>query len=123
MGPEQTKRSRLRRISRVLWCVLAGAGLCLLPSCMDAQTDLEYQVKAAFLLNFAKFVEWPSSVFADADSPVTICILGKDPFGRTIDELSQCEVANGRKLIVRRMTQLPAPQACQVAFAEGPAKE
>jgi hypothetical protein len=113
----------MRRISRVLRCALAGAGLCLLPSSMEAQTELEYQVKAAFLLNFAKFVEWPSSVFADADAPVTICILGKDPFGRTIDELVQGEVANGRKLLVRRMSQLPAPQACQVAFAEGPAKQ
>jgi hypothetical protein len=103
-------------------CAPAIAGLCLC-SALEGQTDLEYQVKAAFLLNFAKFVEWPSSVFADADSPVTICILGKDPFGRTIDELVQGEVANGRKLMVRRLTQLPGPQACQVVFAEGPAKE
>jgi hypothetical protein len=95
----------------------------MLPGRTVAQTDLEYQVKAAFLLNFAKFVEWPSSAFADSDSPVAICILGKDPFGRTIDDLVQGEEANGRKLIVRRMIQLPAPQSCQVVFIEASAKD
>lgn len=95
----------------------------MLPGPTVAQTELEYQVKAAFLLNFAKFVEWPSSAFADADSPVAICILGKDPFGRTIDDLVQGEVANGRKLMVRRTSQLPPPQACQVVFAEASTKD
>jgi hypothetical protein len=95
----------------------------MLPSRTVAQTDLEYQVKAAFLLNFAKFVEWPSNAFADSDSPVAICILGKDPFGRAIDDLVQGEQANGRKLIVRRMNELPTPRACQVVFAEGSTKD
>jgi hypothetical protein len=103
--------------------LLACAGSLMLPSGTVAQTELEYEVKAAFLLNFAKFVEWPSTAFADSDSPVAICILGKDPFGRTIDDLVQGEAANGRKLIVRRMSQLPAAKACQVVFAEEPAKE
>lgn len=120
MGPET---AALRRISRLLPCLLACAGALILPSRAVAQAVLEYQVKAAFLLNFAKFVEWPSSAFADPDSPVAICILGKDPFGRTIDDLVQGETANGRKLTVRRMSQLPGPQVCQVAFAVGPAKE
>ena len=102
---------------RALPVVLACASALMLPFRGVAQTDLEYQVKAAFLLNFAKFVEWPSPVFADPDSPIAICILGKDPFGRAIDDLVKEETANGRKLMVRRMSQPPAPQACQVVFA------
>jgi len=117
------RRWRWEGISRALPVLLACAISLLWPGRTLAQTDLEYQVKAAFLLNFAKFVEWPPSAFADADSPVAICILGKDPFGRTIDELVQGEAANGRKLMVRRISQLPAPQACQVVFVEGSAKD
>ncbi len=110
-------------ISRALPFAVACAGSLLFPNRTVAQTDLEYQVKAAFLLNFAKFVEWPSTAFADSDSPVAICIFGKDPFGRTIDELVQGEEANGRKLIVRRISQQPVPQACQVVFAEGATRD
>src|SRR5271157_5811294 len=100
MGPQQSKL----RFTRISWaCVLAGS--LILASRALPQTALEYEVKAAFLLNFAKFVEWPSSAFADSDSPIAICILGKDPFGHTIDELVQGEAANGRKLMVRRISQ------------------
>lgn len=46
----------------------------------------EYAVKAAFIYNFARFVEWPSSAFAQADDPIKICVLGDDPFGKVLDE-------------------------------------
>ena len=44
-----------------------------------ADSFQEYQVKAVFLFNFAKFVEWPAAAFKDAQSSITLCILGKDP--------------------------------------------
>lgn len=84
-----------------------------------AQGGLEYNVKAAFLLNFTKFVEWPAGAFADADSPLAICILGKDPFGHNLDEIIQGEIVNNRRLVVRRLEQqAPAPQMCQVVFID-----
>ncbi len=46
----------------------------------QAQTATEYQVKAAFLFNFAKFVEWPADAFRSDDAPLQICVLGQDPF-------------------------------------------
>jgi hypothetical protein len=55
----------------------------------------EYQLKAAFLFNFAKFVEWPPAAFAGAKAPLVIGILGDNPFhddlartigNKTIDE-------------------------------------
>jgi hypothetical protein len=49
--------------------------------CRAADAQLEYQVKAVFLLNFTKFIEWPAAAFELPVSPVTICILGEDPFG------------------------------------------
>ena len=57
-------------------CLAFGLGL-ILRSALAAMEPLEYQVKAAFLLNFTKFVEWPAAAFAAADSPIAICILGE----------------------------------------------
>ncbi len=76
----------------------------------------EYQVKAAFLLNFTKFVQWPPGAFPDATAPITICVLGEDPFGPILDQLVEGEEANGRKLAVRRIRRIPAPKSCQVLF-------
>jgi hypothetical protein len=104
---------------RPLACALLLVCTCRLP----AQTSLEYQVKAAFLLNFAKFVDWPPAAFTNSESPIAICILGKDPFGRAIDDLVQGEVVTGRKLIVRRISQAPAAQTCQIVFTEQTGKD
>jgi hypothetical protein len=46
----------------------------------------EYQVKAAFLYNFAKFVEWPQGTFATPHDPIGICIVGQSPFGLALDD-------------------------------------
>ncbi len=93
--------------------LLAG----LIPRCA-AQPSLEYEVKAAFLLNFTRFIDWPAATLPDAASPFTICILGKDPFGHVLDDVLKGEAVNGRPLMVRRITQSPAPQSCQVVFIE-----
>jgi hypothetical protein len=60
----------------------------------------EYQVKAAYILNFARFVEWPSDVLP-ASSPITITVLGDDPFGGTLENTLLGKFANGHPLRVR----------------------
>jgi len=85
--------------------------------CPAADVHLEYQVKAVFLLNFTKFIEWPAADFEAPDSPVTICILGEDPFGTAIDQVVSGEVVNGRKVAVQRISRAPAPKSCQVLFS------
>ena len=107
---------------RTRWPKLALA-LLLASTYLAAQASLEYQVKAAFLLNFAKFVDWQSSAFADPASPLAICIVGKDPFGRGLDDLVQGEMVNGRKLTVHRMTGRPAPKSCQILFTQESGKD
>ena len=79
---EQVNHIRLAVFSHagVLACLLAGFAGYSAGQAVDPA--LEYQVKAAFLLNFTKFVDWPAGAFAGSDSPITICILGNDPFGR-----------------------------------------
>jgi len=75
----------------------------------------EYQVKAAFLFNFAKFVEWPASAFAIADQPITICIKGKDPFGKVLEQTVSNKTINGRKIVVKRSSQDDMSE-CQILF-------
>jgi hypothetical protein len=73
----------------------------------------EYDVKAAFLLNFTKFVEWPDTA-RSADSPFTLCILGDDPFGPTLDQMVAGERVNQRRLAVRKIRELP--NSCDMLF-------
>lgn len=101
----------------IMMCLVAGLGLSAQRTSRAAAAPLEYQVKAAFLLNFTKFVEWPSSAFATPDSPLAICILGGDPFGGALDQIVEGEVVNGRKLVIKRLTHAPPPKTCQVLFA------
>jgi hypothetical protein len=63
----------------------------------------EYEVKAAFLYNFAKFTAWPSPP-EQAEDAFTICILGDDPFGPALDLLKGKPV-DGRPVEVRRLTK------------------
>src|SRR5258708_29157548 len=53
----------------------------------EASDSSEYLIKADFIYNFAKFVEWPAAAFAQPDSPIVIGILGTDPFGNIIDRI------------------------------------
>jgi hypothetical protein len=69
----------------------------------------EYEVKAAYLLNFARFIEWPEN-----KDPFTICIVGDDPFQGALDRLIEGEVVNGRPIAVRRLARWQEP--CRILF-------
>lgn len=60
------------------------------------------KVKAAFLYNFAKFVEWPDSVFEDDNAPFVIGVLGDDPFGAILDATVKDKTILGRPIRIRR---------------------
>jgi hypothetical protein len=66
----------------------------------EAEVSKEYQVKAAFLYNFTKFVEWPPASFADATSPIVIGVLGQNPFGHELERIVQGRTVNGRAISV-----------------------
>lgn len=76
----------------------------------------EYEVKAAFLFNFAKFVEWPEDSFADSYSPIVIGILGQDPFSGALDHTIGGKTVNGRALMVKRLAQGQDARACHILF-------
>jgi hypothetical protein len=82
--------------------------------CVRAQTPDEYQVKAAFILNFAKFVEWPGGAFTEGGSLV-VGIVGDDPFNGALDKLNSNTVS-GRRLVIRRLKADDNLSACQILF-------
>lgn len=99
----------------------AARGLCvlvvLLASSLAAQNpSVEYRIKAAYLLNFAKFVSWPDEAFAKPDSPIVIGILGKDPFGAEIDRTVSGKTIELRPLSVKRLSETDALDGCHILF-------
>jgi YfiR/HmsC-like len=87
-----------------------------LSSRAQAQEPNEYQVKAAFLYNFAKFVDWPAESFADSSAPLIIGVVGTDPFGRALDEAINGKSVSGRQLTVRRLKWGQNLRGCHVLF-------
>lgn len=61
----------------------------------------EYQIKAAFLYNFLKFVEWPKNKAPDGNEPIIISIIGKDVFKNAFVSLEHMDI-NGRKAVIRK---------------------
>jgi len=81
-----------------------------------AEPSKEYQVKAVFLYNFAQFTEWPSNVFAAADSPIVIGTLGSNPFGDFLHETVKNEVVRGRKLVVEHYQKVEEIKNCHILY-------
>jgi len=92
---------------------LAAAALLLGTSLAHAQPEptptppspTEFEVKAAFLYNFARFVEWPAETGHDPGTPFVIAILGHDPFGAVLDETVAGKTVGGRPIEVRRVAR------------------
>jgi hypothetical protein len=95
---------------------LIAVVLCSLAAGTQAQSATEYQVKAAYLYNFAKFVEWPPSRFANASAPLQICIFGRDPFGDGLRTQTADKAVNGRKLEVDAIADLQHARTCHILF-------
>jgi len=79
----------------------------------------EYQVKAAFLANFAYFVEFPPSAFESPTSPLIIGIVGDDPFGDGIDRLVEHKVVFGHAVQVRRFHDVKSLGKSHLLFVSG----
>lgn len=86
-------------------------------------TFSEYEIKAAFLYNFAKFVEWPETVFVDSARSVYIGILGKDPFGSVIDKTIANKKVKGKPLAIRRFQKLEDLKLCHILFISASEKD
>lgn len=102
-----------RRWCWALWLALAGAAFA------RADVSKEYQVKAAFLYNFTKFVEWQADRFPDESTPIRIAVIGKNPFEGELEKTVRERKVNGRSITVLFLPTAEAtsaPVLCHVVF-------
>jgi hypothetical protein len=106
------------RLASHLVCVFVSVLLLINGYRLSAQTvaSREYQIKAAFLFNFAQFVEWPPEAFPDKDTPLVIGIIGDDPFGPFLDEFVRGEKVSNRGLKIERYRQIEDIKICHILF-------
>ena len=113
------ERRTRRGISTRLAALLALAGIVFAPAPIRAESESD--VKAAYLFNFAKLIDWPSSAFAGAKAPVVIGVIGRDSVGDELARNIAGATANGRPVEVRRVaaSDAGALRACHVLFIPG----
>jgi hypothetical protein len=101
-----------------LQCVIAAL-VCVFfasSSALGQQRPSEYQVEAAYLYNFGRFVEWPAKGNADQTSSFTICVLGEDPFGQALDATVAGETVGNQKVVTKRISSPQMSGDCQILF-------
>ena len=76
----------------------------------------EYQVKAAYLYNFGRFVKWPAGIAADKGDSFAVCVLGHDPFGSTLDATLAGEALDGKPVVIRRIARPQDAADCRILF-------
>lgn len=110
------QRMRAGRITP-RWLRLSCALLVLLlgVAAVAAQTVSEYDVEAAYLFNFGKFVRWPADALAGADS-FDICVLGRDPFGVKLEQLIANEKMDGRPIRKRVIAHASEATGCAIVY-------
>jgi len=101
---------------RVLAAALAlGAGSAAVHP-QEPQALPEYVVKAGFLFNFAKYVEWPAEAFEKAETPISIGIVGADPFGDGLEKALKNKTVRNRSFVVLRFPDRSGLQRCHILF-------
>lgn len=104
------RRPSLRRL------VALAAFVCACVAPIRAQSALEYDVKAALLLNFARFIEWPDGAFAGARSPIDVCVFAPNPFGQALDRALSGETVGNRPLVARDIRVPSDGAGCHLLF-------
>lgn len=82
----------------------------------DVAVSKEYRLKAAFLYNFTKFIEWPAARFADETSPVVIGVLGNNPFGDELEKVVKGRTVKGRDIVVKLVTSADEAPTTHILF-------
>jgi YfiR/HmsC-like len=103
----------------LLFCLYIGLSF----KCLAQQPPTEYQIKAAFLFNFAKFVEWPAEAFSDSNAPIVIGVLGKNVFGTDLENTIRDKKVNNRIFKFKNFTSASEATNCQILFVSSSEKD
>lgn len=100
------------------WLMLLGAGLLVTLGnhLAYSQAISEDEVKAAYLYNFAKFVEWPEESFADASAPIHLCVLNDPSIGSELSRIVKDKHITGRSVVVVPIQNGEQGRSCQILF-------
>jgi hypothetical protein len=82
----------------------------------------EYEVKAGFMYNFPKFIEWPGDTFSGTTKAITLCVVGTDPFGKALGSIDNKTVQN-RRLEIKYTARSRDLKMCSILFISGSEKE
>ena len=107
-----------RSIARCPWLVVViASGLLGVPG-LHAQHSkpTDFQVKAAYLYNFGRFIEWPANVAPAKTGSFNICVLGEDPFGPALDATLGGETIGSQKVAARRISSPRESGDCRILF-------
>jgi hypothetical protein len=104
------------RLARRAFAAAALGTVLVVAASVQADPPSEHQVKAAFLYNFANFVQWPEAALAPAGSSLRVCVVGTDPFGGALDEAFRDQVVQGRRVQIARGRSLAALGRCHILF-------
>ena len=107
---QRSRRAPLRSAlaALLLWSVAGWS--------TESAPPLEFQLKAVFLFHFAQFVDWPDQAFATPQSPLTICVLGEDPFDGFLDDTVKGEKINDHPFAVHRAQSLEEIGRCHILY-------
>lgn len=108
---DHSQRALFARLARcaALLALLGAASL-------RADVSKEYQIKAGFLYNFTKFIEWPSDRFSEENAPIVIAVFGDNPFGNELNQLVQGRKVNGRAIVIQSTRSLDEVKHAHVVF-------
>jgi hypothetical protein len=115
-GPESVTGVHSCCLSKFM--ALAVAWVLVGVSCLHAQQSkpTEYQVKAAYLYNFGRFVKWPPALGAGKGDSFPVCVLGRDPFGSILDSTLAGEALEGKPVVIRRIARPQDAADCRILF-------
>ncbi len=109
----------MTRKSLPIFLLILSIWIGVLPiSTVDARAvngEVEYKIKAAFLLNFAKFINWPEGSFGDEEQLFTVCVIGENPFGSALSAIESRTVGN-KKIILRYVDDMTQVAGCRLLF-------
>ena len=114
---EQVSKPAGRQASR-LSGLLTFACLWFFPHAWAAEEAplTEYQVKAALLLNFVRYSDWPATAFANPGSPYVVGVAGRDPFGKDLEKAFERKTVKGRPVVLKRVSGEQEMRACHLLF-------
>ena len=87
----------------------------------QADQAQEFRVKTAFIYNFSQFIEWPATSFATPAAPLTICVMGEDPFGDSLLALQKRSYLT-HPIVISYPKTVAEARTCRILYVDDPAR-